>query len=92
MKRSAKSELRAKNIDDLQKQSLELREQLFKGRMTTAIEGKGLGGKARTLRRQIARIETFINQSRQGGAKGAAAKPTAAKAAATKSSSKKAKV
>ncbi|MBA3846027.1 MAG: 50S ribosomal protein L29 [Planctomycetes bacterium] len=92
MKRSAKTELRAKSVDDLQKQSLELREQLFKGRMTSAIEGKGLGGKARTLRRQIARIETFINQSRQGAAKAPAAKTVATKASTTKSSSKKAKV
>ncbi len=85
MKRSAKTELRAKSVDDLRKQSLELREQLFKGRMTTAIEGKGLGGKARQLRRQIARIETFINQSGQAAT---AAKAPAKKASTTKASTK----
>ncbi len=87
MKRSAKTELRAKNVDDLRKQSLELREQLFKGRMTTAIEGKGLGGKARQLRRQIARIETFINQSGQA-APAAKAKAPAKKASTTNASTK----
>ena len=37
--------------------------------MTAAIEGKGQGGKSRQLRRQIARVETFINQSRQAAVK-----------------------
>jgi ribosomal protein L29 len=65
VKRSAKAELRAKGADVLAKQSTELREQLFRGRMAAAVEGKGLGGKSRQLRRQIARIETILNQQRR---------------------------
>jgi ribosomal protein L29 len=72
VKRTAKNELRAKSAQDLAKQAAELREQLFKGRLTQSVEGKGLGGKARQLRRQIARIETFINQQKQSAAAKAA--------------------
>jgi ribosomal protein L29 len=73
VKRSAKVELRAQGAEALAKQAVGLREQLFKGRMAAAVEGKGLGGKARQLRRQIARIETILNQQRAAKA-GKAAK------------------
>ena len=83
MKRTAKAELRAKSADDLTKEAASLREQLFRGRMTAAVDGKGLGGKKRQMRRQIARIETLLTQGRQATA--AAAKPVAvAKPAAAK--------
>jgi ribosomal protein L29 len=62
MKRSAKAELRSLPVEDLQKQAAELREQIFKGRVARAVEGKGLGAKARDLRRRIARLETIITE------------------------------
>jgi ribosomal protein L29 len=79
MKRTAKAELRGKSVDELKKMGHELREGMFKGRIAGAVEGKGLGGKARQMRRQIARIETLLSEQRIG-IKHAAAKP-AAKAA-----------
>jgi ribosomal protein L29 len=62
MKRTAKAELRAKSVADLAKQTEELREQLFRGRIAVAVEGKTLGGKARDIRRQIARLQTLISE------------------------------
>lgn len=72
MKRTAKNELRAKSAADLAKQAAELRAELFKSRVAQSVEGKGIGGKKRQLRRQIARLETFINQQRQAAAAKAA--------------------
>jgi ribosomal protein L29 len=81
VKKSAKAELRAKSAEDLRKEATTLREQLFRGRMAAAVEGKGLGGKARQMRRQIARIETFLNQQATAGAAAAAPAKPAAKTA-----------
>jgi ribosomal protein L29 len=94
VKRSEKADLRGKTADELTKMATELRESLFKGRFASASEGKGLGGKARGIRRQIARIETLLSEARRAAP---AAKPAvkvqtpaaAAKApAATKASAK----
>ncbi len=68
MKRTAKAELRSASAADLGKKSLELREQLLKGRLAGAVEGKGLGIKARHLRRQIARIETILGEQKRSAA------------------------
>ena len=65
MKRTAKADLRAKSVEDLTKQADELRQQMLKGRMTRAVEGKGIGGKARQLRRQVARLETILGERRR---------------------------
>lgn len=62
MKRTAKAELRAKPVAELAKQADELRAALFKGRIAGAVEGKTLGGKARVIRRQIARLQTIISE------------------------------
>ena len=43
-------------------QADELRAALFKGRIAGAVEGKTLGGKARVIRRQIARLQTIISE------------------------------
>ncbi len=68
MKRTAKAELRATSAVDLGKKALELREQLLKGRLAGAVEGKGLGIKARQMRRQIARIETILGEQQRSAA------------------------
>ena len=62
MKKSAKSALREKNAEALQALANEARETLFKGRMAAATQGKGLGIKQRSVRRQIARIETLLTE------------------------------
>jgi len=62
MKRTAKAELRGKSVADLTKQAGELRELIFRGRIAVAVEGKTLGGKARQMRRQIARIQTILTE------------------------------
>lgn len=68
MKASDKQALRALSIEDLQAQSQSKREELFRGRVSQSVEGQGLGGKARVLRRDIARIETLITQKRAAAA------------------------
>ena len=62
MKRTAKAELRSKPVAELAKLAEELRAQMFKGRIAGAVEGKSLGGKARVMRRQIARLQTIIRE------------------------------
>ncbi|MBA3683732.1 MAG: 50S ribosomal protein L29 [Planctomycetes bacterium] len=68
MKRTAKAELRSTTAAELTKQAQALREQLLKGRLSGAIEGKGLGIKARQVRRQIARIETILGEQKRSAA------------------------
>lgn len=62
MKRTDMQELRALSVEDLREQANAKREQLFRGRLSQATEGAGLGMKARGLRRDIARIETLITE------------------------------
>jgi ribosomal protein L29 len=64
MKKSAKTDLRAKSADDLVKQATELRETLLKARFATALEGKAKSIQYRNARRQIARIETILTQKK----------------------------
>jgi ribosomal protein L29 len=64
MKKSAKTDLRAKSADDLAKQANELRETLLKARFATALEGKAKSIQYRNARRQIARIETILTQKK----------------------------
>ncbi len=68
MKRTAKAELRSTTAGELAKLSQQLREQLLKGRLAGAVEGKGMGIKARHARRQIARIETILGEQRRSAA------------------------
>lgn len=84
MKRSDLAELRAKPADELKKIAADLREQLFRGRLNQSIEGKGLGGKVRQMRRQVARLETILFE--QGAGIVHVAKPIVPKPAATAAS------
>ena len=65
MKKSAKTDLRAKSADDLKAQSLELRDTLLKARFATALEGKAKSLQDRNARRQIARIETLLTEKQK---------------------------
>lgn len=62
MKRNDKQTLRSKSIEDLQSQVETMRAELLKGRLAGAVEGQGLGMRARKLRRDIARHLTYITQ------------------------------
>ena len=62
MKKSAKTALREKSPDDLQALAQESRDAMFKGRIAASVEGKGIGMKYRSLRRQVARIETILGE------------------------------
>jgi ribosomal protein L29 len=84
MKRSDLAELRSKPADELKKIAADLREQLFRGRLNQSNEGKGLGGKVRQMRRQVARLETILFEQRAGITH--VAKPVSPKPAATTAS------
>jgi ribosomal protein L29 len=84
MKRTALTELRAKSTDDLAKMAADLRDQVFRNRMTATIEGKSQTSKVRQNKRQIARLETLIAEAKRGvkpaanpGAPAKATKPAA---------------
>ncbi|TVR49077.1 MAG: 50S ribosomal protein L29 [Planctomycetota bacterium] len=62
VKATEKQELRALSVDELREQAAAKREQLFRGRLSQAVEGQGLGMKGRVLRRDIARLETIIKE------------------------------
>lgn len=97
MKNTALAELRAKSGDELKKMADDLRDQLFRGRLTASVEGKGLGGKVRQMRRQVARLETIIREqsagiahpAKQTAASAPAPKPKKAKAPAAAASEEK---
>ncbi len=80
MKNTALAELRSKTAGEMKKMADDLRDALFRGRLTASVEGKGLGGKVRQMRRQVARLETLIREQSSG-----AARPVAAKAQASAS-------
>jgi ribosomal protein L29 len=86
MKRSVLAELRGKSVDELNKMTLELREQIFRDRMAATVAGKSQS-KVRQNRRQVARIQTLIAESQAKST----SKP-AAKAAVKKSPVKQNKV
>ena len=67
MKATDKQELRALSVEELREQALAKREELFRGRLSQATEGEGLGMKARNLRRVIARLETLIQEKYKAG-------------------------
>jgi len=71
MKKSAKAELRAKSLQDLEAMATELRTGLMQTRFARAVEGKQITIKQRDQRRQVARLETLIAEKRaaQAGAK-----------------------
>ena len=62
-------ELRAKSVEELTKELLELRRAQFGLRMQLATQSLGKNSEMERVRRQIARVHTFMSQKRKGGAK-----------------------
>jgi large subunit ribosomal protein L29 len=70
---SKNDELRAKSADDLMKELLELRRAQFSLRMQIATQSLTKHSEIERVRRQIARVHTFMNQQKAAEkAKGAA--------------------
>ena len=62
MKKSAKTALRQKSIEDLGKEAAAIRDGQLKSRLATRTEGKPLAMSYRASRRQLARINTIITE------------------------------
>ena len=63
-------DLRSKSAEDLNKELLELRRAQFGLRMQLATQSLGKNSEMERVRRQIARVHTFMNQQKaKGGAK-----------------------
>lgn len=83
-------ELQGKTVDELQKTLLDLKKQQFNLRIQLSQGQLENTAQVRTVRRDIARVKTFIGQQQAGGAVTASPKAGAkAKAAATKTAAKK---
>ena len=70
MKKSAKTDLRAKSPDDLKALAKSARDGLLKARISKSVEGKAITIKYRDVRRQIARLETLITEKSAAAGKG----------------------
>jgi large subunit ribosomal protein L29 len=66
---SKNDELRSKSAEELNKELLELRRAQFGLRMQLATQSLTKHSEIERLRRQIARVHTFINQKPKGDAK-----------------------
>ena len=66
---SKNDELRSKSAEELNKELLELRRAQFGLRMQLATQSLTKHSEIERLRRQIARVHTFINQKANGDAK-----------------------
>jgi large subunit ribosomal protein L29 len=66
---SKNDELRSKSAEELEKELLELRRAQFGLRMQLATQSLTKHSEIERLRRQIARVHTFINQKAKGDAK-----------------------
>ena len=68
---SKNDELRSKSAEDLNKELLELRRAQFGLRMQLATQSLAKNSEMERVRRQIARVHTFLNQQKKakGGAK-----------------------
>ena len=62
------AELREKSESDLQVRERELREQLFKLRFQSSMGSSENPMKIRDVRREIARIETILNEKKRASA------------------------
>ncbi len=62
MKKSAKTDLRAKTVEDLQKEVDGLRQQMLKARIGQALQAQRRGLQYRNARRQIARLQTILGE------------------------------
>ena len=65
MKKSEREALSQHSVEELQAAIKEARETLLKGRIEQVTDNSGLGGKAKDLRRNIARMLTIIKQKEQ---------------------------
>ena len=61
------SELRGKSVEDLEKELLELRRAQFGLRMQLATQSLTKNSEMERVRRQIARVHTFISQKKASG-------------------------
>ena len=65
----ATTDLRSKSVDELNKELLELRRAQFGLRMQLATQSLSKNSEIARLRKQIARVHTFINQKVKAVAK-----------------------
>jgi len=66
---SKNDELRSKSAEELNKELLELRKAQFGLRMQLATQSLTKNSEIERLRRQIARVHTFLNQKTKASAK-----------------------
>jgi large subunit ribosomal protein L29 len=66
---SKNDELRSKSAEELNKELLELRRAQFGLRMQLATQSLTKNSEIERLRRQVARVHTFIGQKARGAAK-----------------------
>jgi large subunit ribosomal protein L29 len=66
---SKNDELRSKSVEDLNKELLELRRAQFGLRMQMATQSLAKNSEMERVRRQIARVHTFLTEKSKGGAK-----------------------
>jgi len=65
---SKNDDLRSKSAEDLTKELLELRKAQFGLRMQLATQSLTKNSEVERVRRQIARVHTFLNQKKAKGA------------------------
>jgi large subunit ribosomal protein L29 len=63
------SELRGKNVEELQKELLELRRAQFGLRMQVATQSLTKNSEIERVRREIARVHTLLNEKSKASAK-----------------------
>jgi large subunit ribosomal protein L29 len=66
---SKKDDLRSRSAEELEKELLELRRAQFGLRMQLATQSLTKNSEIERLRRQIARVHTFITEKKKGAAK-----------------------
>jgi large subunit ribosomal protein L29 len=66
---SKKDELSSKSVEDLEKELMELRKAQFGLRMQLATQSLSKNSEVERVRREIARVHTFMSQKRKGGKK-----------------------
>ncbi|HSW81867.1 MAG TPA: 50S ribosomal protein L29 [Usitatibacter sp.] len=66
---SKNDDLRSKSAEDLEKELLGLRRAQFGMRMQLATQSLSKNSEVERVRRQIARVHTFMSQKRKGGKK-----------------------
>ncbi|MDA3959565.1 MAG: 50S ribosomal protein L29 [Planctomycetota bacterium] len=69
MKKSEIQDLRTKSIEELETSLQAHREELMRGRFDQVTKGEGIGVRARSLRRNVARLQTIIAEKKGEAAK-----------------------